>query len=48
MKVDANTKKYVEWMEDRCYPSEPVFVPKPGGVAEDDGMLLDYVTAFKP
>ena len=26
-----------------CYPSEPVFVPRPGGSAEDDGWVLALV-----
>jgi carotenoid cleavage dioxygenase-like enzyme len=31
------------WHEDSCYPGEPVFVPRPGGTAEDDGVLLSVV-----
>jgi len=32
----------IAWYEPNQYPSEPVFVPKPGG-AEDDGVLLSQV-----
>jgi beta,beta-carotene 9',10'-dioxygenase len=31
------------WYEDGCYPGEPVFVARPGGDAEDDGILLSVV-----
>jgi beta,beta-carotene 9',10'-dioxygenase len=31
------------WHEEGCYPGEPVFVPRPGGTAEDDGVLLSVV-----
>ncbi|CAO3573040.1 unnamed protein product [Mortierella alpina] len=31
------------WIEDQCTPSEPVFVPTPGGTKEDDGVLLSIV-----
>ena len=28
------------WSDGVVYPSEPIFVPRPGGRAEDDGVLL--------
>jgi carotenoid cleavage dioxygenase-like enzyme len=31
------------WHEPGCYPGEPVYVPRPGGEAEDDGVLLSVV-----
>jgi beta,beta-carotene 9',10'-dioxygenase len=31
------------WHEDGCYAGEPVFVARPGGEAEDDGILLSVV-----
>lgn len=43
VKVDANTKSHVLWKEERCYPSEPVFIAEPGGTAEDDGVLVAAV-----
>lgn len=43
VKIDANTKTFIQWKEEKCYPSEPVFIPKPGGNAEDDGVLVSAV-----
>ncbi len=31
------------WRARGCYPGEPVFVARPGGTAEDDGLLLSVV-----
>ncbi|KAF9428971.1 hypothetical protein BGZ76_001984, partial [Entomortierella beljakovae] len=31
------------WVQDQCTPSEPVFVPAPNAVNEDDGVLLSIV-----
>lgn len=42
-KIDVETKTFVEWREDKCYPSEPVFVANPDGTDEDDGVLLSAV-----
>ena len=36
-KVDVETGTHLEWTEDNCFPSEPVFVASPDAVAEDDG-----------
>ena len=36
-KIDIVTRKHIEWRQDSCYPSEPVFVASPGAVEEDDG-----------
>ena len=30
------------------YPSEPVFVPNPDGVEEDDGVILSNVVSSNP
>ena len=38
-KIDMKTKGCLEWQEENCYPSEPVFVAKPDGTEEDDGTL---------
>ncbi len=32
-----------KWQEVGCYPGEPVFVARPGGMGEDDGVLLSVV-----
>lgn len=31
------------WHREYCYPSEAVFIPKPGNNAEDDGVLACIV-----
>ncbi len=31
------------WREPGSFPGEPVFVPRPGGKAEDDGAVLSVV-----
>lgn len=36
-KVDIATRTHLEWYQENCYPSEPVFVASPGAVEEDDG-----------
>lgn len=43
IKVDVETKKAKVWKEDGFYPSEPIFVPSPDSVEEDDGVLLSAV-----
>ncbi|KAL4221336.1 hypothetical protein ACF0H5_019597 [Mactra antiquata] len=40
VKIDAVEKTYVEWKENYSFPSEPVFIPKPDAVDEDDGALV--------
>uniref|UniRef100_A0AAY5F026 Beta-carotene oxygenase 1, like n=1 Tax=Electrophorus electricus TaxID=8005 RepID=A0AAY5F026_ELEEL len=47
-KVDTITRTHIEWMEDECYPSEPVFVASPGAVDEDDGVILSSVISLNP
>lgn len=36
-KFDTETKEVIWWGEENCWPSEPVFVPRPNGESEDDG-----------
>ena len=44
VKFSAATGKAAEFeFGSRCYPSEAMFVPRPGGVAEDEGYLLSLV-----
>jgi len=31
------------WREEGCVPGEPVFIPRPGGTEEDDGVVLTVV-----
>ncbi|XP_041824936.1 beta,beta-carotene 15,15'-dioxygenase isoform X2 [Melanotaenia boesemani] len=48
LKFDTITKETVCWSEDNCWPSEPVFVPRPNGESEDDGVVLVSVTTSNP
>ncbi|XP_010737874.2 beta,beta-carotene 15,15'-dioxygenase [Larimichthys crocea] len=47
-KFDTETKKMVYWTEDNCWPSEPVFIPRPNGESEDDGVILSSVINSNP
>ncbi|KAL7784881.1 carotenoid oxygenase [Trichoderma ceciliae] len=43
-KTDVHTKGAVIWSGPRGHsPGEPIFVPRPGGTDEDDGVLLSVV-----
>jgi carotenoid cleavage dioxygenase-like enzyme len=43
VKIDIEDGSAAGWQEDGTYPGEPVFVPRPDGEAEDDGVLLSIV-----
>jgi carotenoid cleavage dioxygenase-like enzyme len=43
VKIDVEDGSAAGWQEDGTYPGEPVFVPRPDGEAEDDGVLLSIV-----
>ena len=43
MKYDLCTERAVTWHEDEKHVLEPVFVPKPGGDTEDDGVIIAQV-----
>lgn len=43
VKLDVDTGQVQTWHAEGCHPGEPVFVPAPGGAAEDDGVLLSVV-----
>jgi carotenoid cleavage dioxygenase-like enzyme len=43
VKVDVTTGQVRQWAQPDCYPGEPVFVDRPGGAAEDDGVILSVV-----
>ncbi|XP_062236299.1 beta,beta-carotene 15,15'-dioxygenase [Platichthys flesus] len=47
-KVDIVTREHIEWTQDDCFPSEPVFVASPGAVEEDDGVILSSVISPDP
>ncbi|KAJ3624233.1 hypothetical protein MTP99_017875 [Tenebrio molitor] len=40
IKVDTVNKTSRTWCEENCYPSEPIFVPRPDCQFEDDGVIL--------
>ncbi|KAH6919862.1 hypothetical protein HPB50_029150 [Hyalomma asiaticum] len=39
-KLDVATGDWLRWERQGWFPSEPVFVARPGGVEEDDGVVL--------
>jgi carotenoid cleavage dioxygenase-like enzyme len=43
VKVDVSTGDRREWSEPGLFPGEPVFVERPAGGREDDGVLLTVV-----
>jgi len=43
VKVDVERGEATSWRQEGCYPGEPVLVSRPGGSAEDDGVLLSVV-----
>ncbi|XP_029001361.1 beta,beta-carotene 15,15'-dioxygenase isoform X1 [Betta splendens] len=47
-KLDTETKELVYWYEDNCFPSEPVFIPRPNGESEDDGAVVSSVVTLSP
>ncbi|XP_033896487.1 beta,beta-carotene 15,15'-dioxygenase [Acipenser ruthenus] len=47
-KLDVTTKQMLEWQEDDCWPAEPVFVPAPNAVEEDDGVILSSIVSTNP
>jgi carotenoid cleavage dioxygenase-like enzyme len=42
-RLDVERGDVRAWHDDGCYAGEPVFVPRPGARAEDDGALLSVV-----
>uniref|UniRef100_A0AAQ6A0W5 Beta-carotene oxygenase 1 n=1 Tax=Amphiprion ocellaris TaxID=80972 RepID=A0AAQ6A0W5_AMPOC len=47
-KFDTETKNMVYWSEENCLPSEAVFIPRPNGESEDDGVVLVAVVNRNP
>ncbi len=43
MKLNVQTGALSTWSQKGCQPGEPVFVPKPGATAEDEGAVLAVV-----
>jgi carotenoid cleavage dioxygenase-like enzyme len=43
VKVDVTNGGVRRWQEPGCYPGEPVFIDRPDGTTEDDGVILSVV-----
>lgn len=43
IELSDSRAKVLRWHRAGCYPGEPVFVARPGGLDEDDGVLLSVV-----
>jgi beta,beta-carotene 9',10'-dioxygenase len=43
IKIDIKSQKSKTWFADHQYPSEPVFIAKPGSTREDDGVVVTIV-----
>ncbi|KAM3601768.1 uncharacterized protein V6R79_018558 [Siganus canaliculatus] len=43
LKMDLNDKTLKVWYQKGFFPSEPVFVPSPDAVEEDDGVILSVI-----
>ena len=43
VKADVVERRSTTWLEDDCFPGEPVFVAAPGAEGEDEGVLLSVV-----
>jgi carotenoid cleavage dioxygenase-like enzyme len=43
VKIDVTDGSYAVWDEPGAWAGEPVFVPRPGATAEDDGVVLSVV-----
>lgn len=45
IKLEVETDEAIFWHQPECYPGEPIFVGKPEGSGEDEGVLLSLVLA---
>ena len=45
VRLDIKSGEHQVWAEEKTYPGEPIFVPRPGATEEDDGVLLSVVLA---
>lgn len=43
IKLDLSSKRHAQWQEHGAYPTEAVFVPRPGATEEDDGVVLSLI-----
>lgn len=42
-KLDLASKRHLQWQEHGTYPTEAIFVPRPGSTEEDDGVVLSLI-----
>lgn len=47
IKVDTYTKEKKTWCEKNAYPSEPIFVPNPDGMASSCCFVISYDKIFR-
>ena len=43
VKIDLKAHTVKTWHHSHCYVTEPIFVPKPNGLKEDDGVVLSII-----
>ncbi|KAM6965078.1 beta-carotene 15, 15-dioxygenase 2, like [Aplochiton taeniatus] len=43
LKMDVHTKELKAWRHPGLFPSEPVFVPSPNAMEEDDGVIMSVI-----
>jgi carotenoid cleavage dioxygenase-like enzyme len=47
IKIDLANNLYKIWHESGCFPSEAVFIAKPDGLIEDEGVIMSIVADIK-
>ncbi|KAI7881941.1 hypothetical protein K492DRAFT_186587 [Lichtheimia hyalospora FSU 10163] len=48
VKVDVETGETIKLDHERYMYTEPVFVPRPGAIESDDGVLISFTNIFQP
>lgn len=43
IKADVRSGEAAAWRDRGCFPSEPIFVRRPGARSEDDGVVLSVL-----
>ncbi|MBI3459209.1 carotenoid oxygenase family protein [Candidatus Azambacteria bacterium] len=43
VKIDLQDKNVQIWHQNDCYPGEPVFIPSPNAIKEDEGVIMSVV-----
>ncbi|MBI1838858.1 MAG: carotenoid oxygenase family protein [Candidatus Colwellbacteria bacterium] len=47
VKIDIQARTSKTWQEEECYPGEPVFIPSPNAIKEDEGVIVSVVLNAK-